>query len=62
MATLDEVAGSLKRTDELTLKPLSDDEVNAAIKLRLRAEDIKTMSSPEKLNDLTTMCSPIKSK
>lgn len=49
--TLDEVAGCLANLVNLatpTHKPLSDRQVHAAIKVRLRAEDTATMSRPVK--------------
>ena len=49
--TLDEVAGCLSKLGKLTTstsKPLSDAQVHAAIKARLKAEDAATMSRPVK--------------
>ena len=46
MVSLDEVAASLKNPEELPLKPLSDDEVMAMIKSRLRSADMVTMRRP----------------
>lgn len=50
-ATLDEVAGCLSKFGKLTRcpsKPLSDAQVHAAIKARLKAEDAATMGRPVK--------------
>jgi AbrB family looped-hinge helix DNA binding protein len=49
--TLDEVAGCLANLSNLatpTHKPLSDAQMHAAIKARLKAEDTATMSRPVK--------------
>ena len=46
--TLDEVAGCLSRLGKSTRKPLSDAQMHAAIKARLKAEDAATMSRPVK--------------
>ena len=46
--TLDEVAGCLAKPGKLTNKPPSDEQVNAVIKARLKAEDVATMSRPSK--------------
>ena len=48
VTTLDEVAGCLARTGKSANKPPSDAQVNAAIKARLKAEDMGTVSRPAK--------------
>lgn len=57
LSTLDEIAGSLEPSEELSRKPLSDGEVMAAIKSRLRSEDIETMSAPESTEHVAPLCS-----
>lgn len=46
--TLDDVAGCLASAAEKSVRPLSETEVSAAIKARLKAEDAATMSRPTK--------------
>lgn len=46
VSTLDEVAGCLASSVAKNATPLSDDQVHAAIKARLKAEDAATMSRP----------------
>jgi len=46
--TLDDVAGCLAEKSGKSSRPLSDAQVNAAIKARLKAEDAATMGKPAK--------------
>jgi AbrB family looped-hinge helix DNA binding protein len=45
---LDDVAGSLAKKAKSSVKPLTDAQINAAIKARLKAEDLATMSQTVK--------------
>ena len=51
--TLDEVAGCLSHLGTSARKPLSDSQVHAAIKVRLKTEDAATMSRPVKAKKST---------
>ena len=48
VTTLDEVAGCLAGLTKLTTKPLTDAQINAAIKARVKAEDAATKSMAAK--------------
>ena len=48
VTTLDEVAGCLAGLAKLAVKPLSDAQIDAAIKARLKAEDAATKSKSAK--------------
>ena len=57
VTTLDEVAGCLAGLVTLTKKPLSDAQIEAAIKARLKAEDAATKS-----RSITTQIKPQKGR